>query len=113
MDKSVDKGRLVTFNCTYPLDPTMVEIFWLGPIDIELMSMETEVMNGTETTSTLTFTATNSSFAGNFSCSAYVGGNAIKTSTGALLIINCKLVVPLVSIPCHSSTYMHTQRCHS
>ena len=83
---SVDKGGVVTLSCTYPISLIMVEIVWTTPLDIELMSMET---NETSITNTLTFTAINSSFAGNYFCSACVGGVAIKNSTAALLTINC------------------------
>ena len=86
---SVNRGEEVNLNCSYPLDQSEVNISWNTPTRINLTPVNETDTTINITQSTLMFTATNSTYAGDYFCTAYVDGFAVN-STVAVLSLNCK-----------------------
>ena len=88
---SVNRGETVRLNCSYPLNKSEVNISWNTPLDINLTPMDEPNTNINITQSTLVFTASDSSYAGDYFCIAYVDGSSVHSAVG-VLSLNCKSV---------------------
>ena len=87
---SVNRGEEVNLNCSYPLDQNEVNILWETPLNIGLTPLNQTNTNTklNITQSTLMFIAKNSSYTGDYFCTAYVDGFAAKSTVG-ILSLNC------------------------
>ena len=88
MSVSVSRGDEVTLSCIYPLDESNVNISWSGPNDVDLTLPMTTSVDGS-TNSTIILTVANSSYSGNYICTAYFD-NTTVVSAAATLTVNCK-----------------------
>ena len=89
MSVSIDRGGQVTLSCTYrTAEQGLPSIMWAAPSGILVMPTSTTIDANT-LQSTIMFTAATSSYAGDYQCSATVGGNKTN-SDPATLTVNCK-----------------------
>ena len=88
MSVSVNRGDEVTLNCTYPLNENNVNISWSGPNNVDLTLPMTTSVDGS-TSSTIMLTAANSSYSGNYICTARYDNTTVISAT-ATLTVNCK-----------------------
>ena len=68
-----------------------MNISWNTPLDINLTPMDESDININITQSTLMFTASDSTYAGDYFCTAYVDGSSVHSAVG-VLSLNCKPV---------------------
>ena len=86
---SVDRGEQITLSCTYwTSQQGLPTIMWTTPSGISVMPTTIQIDADT-LQSTISFIAATSSYAGDYQCTATVGGDSFN-SDPATLTVNCK-----------------------
>ena len=90
MSMSVNRGEQVNLSCTYESQGNVV-ITWNGPVGDTLPTPTNTTIDENTTQSRIMFTADNSSYTGNYSCSVAVDGMTPVDSNVATVTVSCKL----------------------